>query len=76
MKDVNKFVREIYSQKKVELTIYNLKAESDEDLVLVGWSDVALANRVDLLSIEGFVIGFVHKRMADQGEQGYVSVIT
>ena len=45
LKDVNKFVREI-SQKEVELTVYKLKAESDEDLVLVGWSDAALANRV------------------------------
>ena len=39
LKDINKFVREIYGLKQLGLVVYDLKAESDEDLTLVGWSD-------------------------------------
>ena len=48
LKDINKFVRELYHQKDEKNSVYDLQAASDEDIILVGWADAALANR-DLL---------------------------
>ena len=75
LKDINRFVKEIYSQKELGVTVYDLKATSDEDIVAVGWSDAALANRCDLSSTGGYVIGFVNKKMLD-GHQGPVSIMS
>eukprot|EP00435_Cladocopium_sp_Y103_P003900 s7331_g1.t1 len=44
LKEINKFVRELYGQRDVTLEMHDLQAECDEDLVAVGWSDAALAN--------------------------------
>ena len=74
--DINKFVREIYGQRDVGLHTYNLRADRDEDLIAVGWSDAALANRVDLSSTGGMIIGFVHRKMLEQGLRGHVNVIS
>eukprot|EP00435_Cladocopium_sp_Y103_P036725 s1261_g9.t1 len=63
LKDVNKFVREIYHLKDEKVSVYDLKAENDSDIIAVGWSDAALANRVDLSSTGGYVIGFTHRKM-------------
>ena len=41
----------------------------------MGWSDAALANRVDLSSTGGYIIGFVHKSMLS-GIQGQVSLVS
>ena len=75
LKDINKFVREIYHQKDEKVSVFDLKAENDEDIIAVGWSDAALANRVDLSSTGGFVIGFAHRKMLD-GVQGPVSLVS
>ena len=75
LKDVNKFVRELYHMKSEKISVYDLKAQNDEDTLAVGWSDAALANRVDLTSTGGYVIGFVHKSMLD-GHQGPVSLVS
>ena len=48
--DINKFARELYHQRTIGLDMVNLKAEKDEDRVVIGWSDAALANRYDLSS--------------------------
>ena len=45
--EINRFVREIYGQKQIGLQIHQLAAEKIEDLVVVGWSDASLANRID-----------------------------
>ena len=73
LKDINKFVREIYHQKDEKVSVYDLRAENDEGIL--GWSDAALANRVDLSSTGGFVIGFAHRKMLD-GVQGPVSLVS
>ena len=75
LKDINKFVRELYNQKDEKISVYDLKAQADEDIVAVGWSDAALANRVDLSSTGGYIIGFVHKSML-RGIQGQVSLVS
>ena len=61
-KDNNKFVREIYHLKDEKISVYDLKAEDDADIIAVGWSDAAIANRVHLSSTGGFVIGFAHRQ--------------
>ena len=74
--EVNRFVREIYGQKEIGLRIHQLAAEQDDDLVAVAWSDASLANRVDLSSTGGYIVGFVHRRMVDQGVRGPVNVMS
>ena len=75
LKDINKFVRELYHQKDEKVSVYDLKAQADEDIVAVGWSDAALANRVDLSSTGGYIVGFAHKSMLS-GIQGQVSLVS
>ena len=67
---INKMVREVHSQKDIGLHIHQLCTQSEDDLVLVGWSDAALANRPDLSSTGGYVIGFVHKDTLDFNRSG------
>jgi len=74
LKDINKFVRELYHQKNEGVTVFDLQADSDEDIVLVGWTDAALANRVDLTSTGGYIIGYVHRDMLERGVAGPVSL--
>ena len=54
------------------MSVYDLKALQDDDVVAVGWSDAALANRIDLSSTGGYVVGFVNKSML-QGLQGMLA---
>lgn len=74
-KDNNKFVREIYHLKDEKISVYDLKAEDDADIIAVGWSDAAIANRVHLSSTGGFVIGFAHRQMLE-GVPGPVSLVS
>ena len=76
LKEINKFTRELYGQRNVTLEMHNLYAEKDEDVVAVAWSDAALANRADLGSTGGMLIGLVHKDMVDKGQKGPVNVIS
>ncbi|CAJ1424602.1 unnamed protein product, partial [Effrenium voratum] len=73
--EINKLVREVYGQKDTALRIFNLNAKKEDDLVVVGWSDAALANRVDLGSTGGYMIGMCHASMLD-GVRGPVSLIS
>ena len=75
LKDINKFVREIYHLKDEKISVYDLKAEDDSDISAVGWSDAAIANRVDLSSTGGFVIGFARRQMLE-GVPGPVSRVS
>eukprot|EP00435_Cladocopium_sp_Y103_P068282 s815_g31.t1 len=72
---INKMVREVHAQKDLGLYVYQLGAERDEDLTLVAWSDAALANRPDLGSTGGYIIGFVNKQFIDGHERGQVNVM-
>ena len=76
IQDINKFVREIYGQRELGLNIYNLNASKDDDLVVIGWSDAALANRVDLSSTGGMMVGFAHRSMVDSGIRGHVNLVS
>ena len=73
--EINKLVHEVYGQKDTALRIFNLNAKKEDDLVVVGWSDAALANRVDLGSTGGYMIGMCHASMLD-GVRGPVSLIS
>jgi len=76
LKDINKFVREIYHQANTKISVFNLHASEDDEIVLLGWSDAALANRVDLTSTGGYIIGFAHKKMLEKGEAGPISLVS
>ena len=76
LEGINKMVREVHAQKELGLHVYQLNAERDSDLVLVAWSDAALANRPDLGSTGGYIIGFVHKTMVDNATSGQVNVMS
>lgn len=71
----NKFVREIYHLKDEKISVYDLKAEDDSDIIAVGWSDAAIANRVDLSSTGSFVIGFARRQMLE-GVPGPISRVS
>ena len=75
LKDINKFVRELYHLKDEKVIVYDFKAQYDEDIVAVGCSGAALANRVDLFLTGGYVIGFVNKKMLS-GTRGSVSLVS
>ena len=74
--DINKFVRELHGQRDLGLKIHQLAATSDEDLAVVAWCDASLANRIDLSSTGGTMIGFVHRDMVDKGVRGPVNLIS
>ena len=76
LREINRFTRELYSQKDVHLQTFDLGAENDDDIVAVGWSDAALANRVDLGSTGGMIVGLVHRSMVDDGVKGKVNLIS
>lgn len=79
LEGINKMVREVHAvhaQKELGLHVYQLNAERDSDLVLVAWSDAALANRPDLDSAGGYIIGFVHRSMVDGGISGQVNAMS
>ena len=61
--DIKKFVREVHGQRDLGLKIHQLAASCDEDLAVVAWSDASLANRSDLSSTGGMMIGFVHREI-------------
>ena len=75
LRDINKFVRELYHLKDEKVIVYDFKAQYDEDIVAVGCSGAALANRVDLFLTGGYVIGFVNKKMLS-GTRGSVSLVS
>ena len=76
LEGINKMVREVHAQKELGLHVYQLNAEKDSDLVLVAWSDAALANRPDLGSTGGYIIGFVHRSMVEGAVSGQVNVMS
>ena len=39
LKDINKFVREIYHQANTKISVFNLHASEDDEIVLLGWSE-------------------------------------
>eukprot|EP00439_Symbiodinium_sp_Y106_P036519 s8678_g4.t1 len=56
---INKLVREVQAAKHLGTHVQNLGNCAAEDLVFVGWSDASLANRPDLSSTGGFLIGLM-----------------
>ena len=56
---VNKLVREILSKSSISVGIQQLGPCDPSELSLVCWSDAALANRPNLGSTGGYVIGFM-----------------
>ena len=63
LKDINKLVREVYSQRMLCPKFQNLGCTAEETM-LVCWTDAALANRADGGSTGGFVVALTAPQMA------------
>ena len=64
---VNKLVREVYASRSLSVQVQALGADDPEQLCMVGWSDASLANRPDLSSTGGHLIGFMNQRALEAG---------
>ncbi|CAE8626358.1 unnamed protein product [Polarella glacialis] len=73
--DVNKLVREVHSYKHLTLKIHPLCLPDEDELLFVCWTDAALANRPDLSSTGGFVVGLTAKKLLD-GQSQQVNLIS
>ena len=67
VEQVNKLIREVYASRSLSVQVQPLGADDPEQLCLVGWSDASLANRPDLSSTGGHIIGFMHQKAIDSG---------
>ena len=72
---INKLVREVYAQKSLSISVQQLDACEDKDLVLIGWTDAAVANRPDMSSTGAYVIGLSHSSILD-GVRSPVNIIS
>ena len=61
--------------RKVSIRVQQLDACQDRDLVVVGWTDAAVANRPDMSSTGAYVIGLCHRSILD-GVRSPVNVIS
>ena len=62
---INKLVREVFAQRGLSIKVQQLNATSDNELVMIGWSDAAVANRPDMGSTGAYVIGLCNKEILD-----------
>ena len=60
---INKLVREVFAQRGLSVKVQQLEAASDSELVIIGWSDAAVANRPDLSSTGAYVVGLCHQQI-------------
>ncbi|OLP85639.1 putative transposon protein [Symbiodinium microadriaticum] len=67
VEQVNKLVREVYASRSLAVQVQALGTDDPEELCMVGWSDASLANRPDLSSTGGFVIGLMNRRALEAG---------
>ena len=72
---INKLVRETYSQRGLSVKVEQLDAWDSSDLILIGWADAAVANRPSLASTGGYAIGLCHKRILE-GHRSPVNLIS
>ena len=71
--ETNKLVREVVAQKAQVLMLHAFP--EDEELVVATWTDGAVANRPDLGSTGGYVVGMTTKQLL-QGHEEAVSLIS
>ncbi|OLP81054.1 Copia protein [Symbiodinium microadriaticum] len=71
---VNKLVREVHLARHVAVKIQQLECDPAH-MILVGWSDAAVANRPDLKSTGGHLFGLMNPQEVQQG-YGKVNAIT
>ena len=69
----NKLIREVHASRHLSVGVHQLDAPA-ESLVMVGWSDAAVANRPDGASTGGHIYGFMRPEDVENG-YGKVNVI-
>ena len=75
LKIANKLVREIHQQKFLSTKISHLPLEDPKDACFIAWSDAALANRPDLSSTGGYMIGVTTPNML-KGETSPITFVS
>ena len=71
---VNKLVREVHSSRHVSVKIQQLECDPAR-MVMIGWSDAAVANRPDMKSTGGHLFGLMNPDEFRRG-QGRINAIT
>ena len=67
VEQINKLVREIYSARHISVRVQQLGEQQPEKMMMIGWSDAALANRPDGTSTGGHIFGFMHPKDFEKG---------
>ncbi|CAE6950806.1 RE1 [Symbiodinium sp. CCMP2592] len=67
VEQVNKLVREVYASRSVSVQVQSLGATQPDQLCLVAWSDASLANRPDLSSTGGYLVGLMNQQSLESG---------
>ena len=75
LKAANKLVRECFQTRHLSTRINQLGVNDPRDIVFIGWSDAALANRIDLSSTGGYAIAAANP-MILEGKHAPVSFIS
>lgn len=74
LKAANKLVRELHQQKYISAKISPLPVQDPKDVCFIAWSDAALANRPDLSSTGGYIIGATAPNML-KGETSPITFV-
>ena len=64
---VNNLFREVFAAGNLSVQLQHLHASDPAQLCLVGWSDAALANRPDLASTGGCIVGLMDPECIKEG---------
>ena len=67
VEQVNKLIREVYASRSISVQVQALGATSPDQLCLVAWSDASLANRPDLSSTGGHLVGLMNQKAFESG---------
>ncbi|CAE7373259.1 RE1 [Symbiodinium necroappetens] len=71
---VNKLVREVHSSRHTSVRIQQLECDPSQ-MIMIGWSDAAVANRPDLKSTGGHLFGLMNPEEFKRGH-GKINAIT
>lgn len=75
LKAANRLVRDNFQNRHLTTRINQLNVNDPKDVVFIGWSDAALANRIDLSSTGGYVVAACHPSILD-GKRAALSCIS
>ncbi len=75
LRAANRLVRDNFQNRHLTTRINQLNVSDPKEVVFVGWSDAALANRIDLSSTGGYVIAACHPSILE-GKRAVLSCMS